>query len=204
MIGKTGSTMPDMSRPSFHLSQLRCLACRGLFDADLPVNVAVEVWVAATRAIRCPHCGNGPKKIGSEQVRTAAEDLAMRRPGAADASVEARAAEWPINGEIGASALTIHRHMTSPHPSANQRAPHPHDLADFNRCVLLLRRIPEWSPRMPEMAIHSPAWRSLAEHWIELAGLYEEEMGFGLDGDKAPRAHERLKQILKSSEEAGS
>ncbi|HBO7075364.1 TPA: hypothetical protein L6A17_10840 [Pseudomonas aeruginosa] len=65
---------------------------------------------------------------------------------------------------------------------------HPHDPDDLNRCLLLLDLIPEWKPRMREMAQHSPEWAALASSWEKLANLFLSEAG--LDWQRSSEAPE--------------
>lgn len=45
-------------------------------------------------------------------------------------------------------------------PMERHHAAYPHDPDDLNRCLLLLNLIPEWAPRIREMAQHSQEGRT--------------------------------------------
>lgn len=40
-----------------------CRKCGQKFEAEVLGNVAIDVWVAHTKNMRCPNCGAGYKKI---------------------------------------------------------------------------------------------------------------------------------------------
>lgn len=65
------------------------------------------------------------------------------------ASVEQRALYWAASDDTGISSKTILAHMTG--VPANWTSP-PSDVDDRGRCIRLLELIPEWIPRLPELA----------------------------------------------------
>jgi hypothetical protein len=75
--------------------------------------------------------------------------------------VRTRAEEWLTSGDTGASSKALWSVMMGV-PSDKS---HPHDGADLGRCIRLLDRIPEWKPRLKEMAAVSPYWAVLVENW---------------------------------------
>ncbi|MBN0231326.1 hypothetical protein JTL43_33490, partial [Pseudomonas aeruginosa] len=79
-------------------------------------------------------------------------------------TIEERAARWLRDGQVGASSRAIHDHMLGL-PMERHHAAYPHDPDDLNRCLLLLNLIPEWAPRIREMAQHSQEWAALASSW---------------------------------------
>jgi len=48
----------------------------------------------------------------------------------------------------------------------------PCDIADFGRCVRLLRAMPEFRSRLPEVAKKYPRWLPFIERWDYLEELY--------------------------------
>jgi hypothetical protein len=77
-------------KPSTSVVQLRCAACRHVFDGELPVMVPVSVAVQAMLALRCTSCGG--KEIQLGQNRSASEDDECRNvPAAAPLD-----AEWTL------------------------------------------------------------------------------------------------------------
>lgn len=168
-------------------TQLRCAKCNGLFEEETPIRVSVEIFVAALSAIRCPHCGS--KKIFMGQNRSGAEDSQFPWGGGA---IEERAATWKQNGERGLSSIAILEHMSGQTPRDPSS---PRDIADFRRCMLLLRRIPEWSDRMAEMAVYEQ-WAKIAPVWAALAMVFVEEVGVDLEVKAAPNTALMLNRVV--------
>ena len=107
-------------------------------------------------------------------------------PGA-DKTVEERANKWIVDGRVGQSSKAIWSHMMGVALKDDGfGARYPHDPDDLNRCLLLLELIPEWTPRMAEMAKYSPEWKGLAAKWDEITDCFLDEVG--LDWCKAKRA----------------
>lgn len=57
---------------------------------------------------------------------------------------------------------------------------------DLGRCLRLLEQIPEWKPRIKEMAVYGPGWSGQVEHCEELAATMADEVG--IDWSKGKRA----------------
>ena len=99
---------------------------------------------------------------------------------------------WLANGNRGISSEAITSHLTG----INFRGPwglgHPYDPSDFGRCMELLEAVPEFRPRLKEMAEVSPVWAELVENWDELEKLYKEEFPTG----KAPKLYDRMQEII--------
>lgn len=95
--------------------------------------------------------------------------------------VEQRAMMWATFGEQGISSRTIFSVMTGvlkyerEFPCDQWRFNVPHDPADFRRCYLLLKLIPEWRERLDEMAKAFEKWRPFVDHWDEMTALWEQE-----------------------------
>lgn len=89
-------------------------------------------------------------------------------------SPEERGAEWLKSGNTGLSSKTIYNFFISGPPND----PHyPHDFADWERCQRLLETVPEWEPRLLELAalpgLDGKVWAALAEAWPALKKRYE-------------------------------
>lgn len=75
---------------------------------------------------------------------------------------------WLANGETGISSKTIYAVLTgTDEDTVFNTSPSwwrhdvPHDPSDFRRCYLLLRFIPEWKPRLHEVAERFPKWKPI-------------------------------------------
>ena len=69
---------------------------------------------------------------------------------------------------------------------------HPHDPADFGRCVSLLEAAPELRSKLPKMAAQSKVWARLVGAWEELEALWDEESPSGA----APKLYKRMKEVM--------
>ncbi len=82
------------------------------------------------------------------------------------------AIDWFFNGDVGTSSKTILAHMIEINWTGKYgKYNHPHDPSDFNRCLELLERFPEFSPRLNELSSISPYWAVLVLHWNEIENL---------------------------------
>jgi hypothetical protein len=75
-------------------------------------------------------------------------------------SIEQRAVEWALGDDTGISSRTLCAFMLGIN-SSNGCRPHgfsypPSDAADRARCIRLLKLIPEWVPRLPELSRGNP------------------------------------------------
>ena len=101
-----------------------------------------------------------------------------------DNSVLERAVKWALSDDTGMSSKTLCAHMLGidvvrPMP--------PSDASDRRRCIILLEQIPEWIPRLKELADTKPhtsmVFSSAGFHnetngWAEQIPLIMQEGGF--------------------------
>lgn len=66
-------------------------------------------------------------------------------------SIERRALEWALSGNTGASSMALCRHMLGIEDGSRWGNMPPGDRSDRNRCIDLLKSVPEWIPRLDEM-----------------------------------------------------
>lgn len=119
-------------------------------------------------------------------------DVSM--PGAGS-TIEQRATKWLRDGQVGMSSRAIHDHMMGLAP--RNGFPYPHDPDDLNRCLLLLDLIPEWKPRMGEMAQHNPQWAALASNWEPITEAFLREAGLDWQHHcKAPKTYALMRRAL--------
>lgn len=110
-----------------------------------------------------------------------------------------RAYRWRDAGDTGLSSMAIWMTMMGL-PSERD---HPYDPSDLGRCLRLLERIPEWKPRVKELACLSPTWAALVARWDELASLMETEVGFfGENGTRAPKTYRLITEIRDAARKA--
>lgn len=109
--------------------------------------------------------------------------------------LEARAYNWLESGGTGASSKAIWQHMMG---RKQRETWGPADPADLGRCLRLLEKIPEWKPRMPEMAAVSEEWRRIVPHWDRLSEMMAEEVGIYWDkGREAPKTYAAMLAVRK-------
>jgi len=82
-----------------------------------------------------------------------------------------RAYQWTVSGDTGLSSKAIWAAMMGVESAGD----YPHDPSDFGRCYRLLKLIPEWQERLPEIAKAHPHWQPLVDRWDEMTALYEKE-----------------------------
>ena len=104
-------------------------------------------------------------------------------------------AGWLANGEHGVSSNTMAMYLAFDIiPKDNS---HPHDPADFDRCLRLLAAAPVLRAELPRMERVSRVWRALVERWDELETLHLSEVGLGwTKARSAPKTYELMQQIL--------
>jgi hypothetical protein len=108
--------------------------------------------------------------------------------------IEERARNWRQNGRVGLSSKVICDHMQGRSVAVHH---YPSDPDDLNRCLLLLDLIPEWRPRIREMANYSREWSSIALNLDALESEFLEEVG--LDWCKsrsAPKTWAMMRRLL--------
>lgn len=124
------------------------------------------------------------------------EPAAVSHP--VDALVSQRILEWMAGPDTGLSSeamafcrLGIERH------GLWDGTEHPHDPADFNRCLLLVQKVPEVRDAFGDIACLSEQWNAIIDHWDELRELFVAEAGWNWSkGRRAPKTFARMQEIL--------
>lgn len=74
---------------------------------------------------------------------------------------------------------------------------HPYDPSDFNRCLLLVEKVPVVRDCFAEIAAMSPEWAALIAAWEELQSMFVAEVGWNWStGRLAPKTYARMQEIL--------
>ena len=79
-------------------------------------------------------------------------------------TIERRALEWLFSRDTGSSSKSIAKTMLG----IGGYIDYPSDEGDLGSCIRLLEHIPEWEPRIPEMASQGRVWQLYVENWSEL------------------------------------
>ncbi len=80
--------------------------------------------------------------------------------------------EWITTGEVGISSKTIWACLMGVPFSCNTHFDIPSDTDDFQRCFKLLKDVPGFRERLPEVGAWFPKWKPLCERWDELEKLW--------------------------------
>ena len=83
------------------------------------------------------------------------------------------AIEWITGRDTGMSSKAVWSHMMAGRSDGS----YPHDADDFGRIARLLDVVPEWKPRLSEMARYGAEWVALVEAWDDLDALYRQWWG---------------------------
>lgn len=107
------------------------------------------------------------------------------------------AQRWLATGRHGISSETMFTVLTGVNAVRSRDFSHPHDPADFERCVNLLHEVPELRPLLPNMASVSKEWHALINHWDQIESLFLDEAGLNwTKSDSAPLTYKLMKQVL--------
>lgn len=79
-------------------------------------------------------------------------------------SIERLVLEWLFSRDTGSSSKCIAQHMLG----IKGYIDYPSDEGDLGRCVRLLDLIPEWKPRIAEMAAYGAVWPLYVANWDDL------------------------------------
>lgn len=99
---------------------------------------------------------------------------------------------WLVNGRVGMSS----KFMACTIINVECFYAHPHDPADFNRCLLLLEEIPELKAGMGKLKGKSKQWDALLEDWDFLESCFINEVGKNWsNGDRAVITYKAMKAM---------
>lgn len=102
--------------------------------------------------------------------------------------------DWLANGETGLSSKTM---ALTALGSVPERISHPLDPADFNRCLLLLKKAPVVRKSFPQIAALSKEWAALIYKWHEIEQLFLQEAGLDWsNAQRAPKTYELMKRVM--------
>lgn len=137
----------------------------------MPINLFAKLGKAL-----CPMCGGKQVLVGP-----------LPKP-----TEEGDPIAWVTNGDTGISSMAIWAVMMGRPAERRHFGNTPSDPSDFGRCYRLLKVMPSWRARLPEVAAKFPTWAPLVEAWDELTALYEEELPKG----RAPKLYARMQELL--------
>ena len=110
-----------------------------------------------------------------------------------------RTIRWLANGETGISSKMLAFKFLGVEPTQwFDRSP-PRDPADLRRCMLFLRLVPEARGVLQGDLLEDPDWGPKLENWDELEALLVEDIGMGLDGQRAQKTYDRMKELEREA-----
>ena len=102
---------------------------------------------------------------------------------------------WFATGDTGVSS----QHMAFVAAGISSKGKHtwpPYDADDLNRCIQLVKAVPEIKDAFPRIAETSESWAITIQHWDELVELFHSEVGEDWSkGQVAPLTNERMREI---------
>lgn len=158
------------------------------------MDAPIAVWAAALKALHCPACGAGVKKIAFGRG-----DVPDPQPIQVGMTDDERRAAWLNQHDSGLSSECIADKMCGLTPSGA----YPHDGPDFGRCERLLILYPEWRARLDEMKAVNPMWEALVPRWSEIAEAWRHDMELYRRTPRAKsgwRCYDMMKSILRPIE----
>ncbi len=82
-----------------------------------------------------------------------------------------RLLDWLARDDTGLSSKTI-AHVLAGTPEPREGGKPPQDLEDLGRCLRLLKLLPEWRARLPEIGKRYPEWEVLVANWDHVAAIH--------------------------------
>jgi hypothetical protein len=97
---------------------------------------------------------------------------------------------WLASDRVGSSSKYMAHVMSG--GTLGAKYAHPHDPADFGRCLGLLEAVPEFRSKLAMMALESGEWDRLVQEWDAIESLYRKELPCG----RAPKCFEKMRSVL--------
>lgn len=166
-------------------------------DLDAFVKISPKGSIIDTQASR--HLG-ATLVIGLKEDTETLMDLPacyavnVEQRKAKDTGLSEAAQQWLSNGERGTSSNTIFAVLSG--MDITKTRSHPHDPADLRRCRLLLEQVPEFAPRMGEMASISKEWAGLVASWDMLCGIMDGECDWRKGQGYAPKTYKMMQECI--------
>lgn len=172
------------------------------FAAQLADRWSVQVLDPRRPGVRAAIEGAVREALAKAAEVSGADVAMMMEAAAARASsrpriffISSEALEWLRTGERGISSEVIFEHLTGL-PIQRGRKDTPNDPDDLRRCRLLLKRVPDFALRLPEMAGVSERWAKLVKVWQRLGEIMDQETAVS---NKCPRTWAAMSRLLYGS-----
>lgn len=107
--------------------------------------------------------------------------------------IRKKALHWLATGQVGLSSKAMAMAVCEI-PCDND---YPLDPSDLNRCLLMLKAIPEVRDHFDKVAALSPIWKRLIDRWDEIEACFLEEVGLNWSkGDSAPKTYKLMQETI--------
>ncbi len=179
-------------------TMVHCIACKTEWIAQTIIDAPTEIWVTSVRALHCPKCGAGSKKIAFGRG-----DVPDPEPIQTGMTDPERRAAWLKLHDNGQSSQCIADKMCGMVPTGN----YPHDGDDFGRCERLLALYPAWRARFGEMRVVNEFWDALVPRWDEIAVAWRHDVELWRTKPRARdgwRCYPLMRSILDPIEQHGA
>jgi UTP:GlnB (protein PII) uridylyltransferase len=114
--------------------------------------------------------------------------------------MQRRTVWWLANGHVGMSSKTMALWLAFGEPTQDRS--HPHDPDDLDRCLYLLKAVPQLRQVLPRMAEVSPVWAALVARWDDIERSFLDEVGLGWShGHSAPKTYRLMREVIEGDAE---
>ncbi|WP_087864419.1 hypothetical protein [Comamonas thiooxydans] len=112
--------------------------------------------------------------------------------------------QWFANGDRGVSSNTLAQHLTGWKCDQGLGLGHPKDPSDFERCLQLLKTVPELKALLPKMKTVSCEWAALVARWDDVERRFLAEAGLDwCKSSRAPSTSDLMSEIFKNATRHG-
>ncbi len=107
--------------------------------------------------------------------------------------IQTKVLNWIATGRVGASSKT----MAMAACGLPNEGSYPYDPDDLNRCLLLLKAVPEVREHFDKIAALGVVWARLVERWAEIETSFLDEVGLNWSKAKsAPKTYDLMQEVI--------
>lgn len=107
--------------------------------------------------------------------------------------IQKKVLNWVATGRVGASSKT----MAMAACDLPNEGDYPHDPDDLNRCLLLLKAVPEVRDNFEKIAALGVVWKRLVGRWAEIEASFLDEVGLNwCKAKSAPKTYALMREVI--------
>lgn len=107
--------------------------------------------------------------------------------------IQSKVLGWVATGRVGASSKA----MAMAACDLPNDGSYPHDPADLNRCLLLLKTVPEVRDHFDKIAALGAVWGRLVSRWADIEACFLEEAGPNWSkAQEAPKTYALMREVI--------